>query len=123
MRPDLYNERSTRLHIKRFKEILYTPGILNLSHDISDSLNAFVNPNKEENEATTNSEVDLSTKNDTSEAKTEDTKTETYKTDEVEKEESRSDSKQNEDSKLQNIEELKKIEQDYQTMVKAYKDA
>ena len=123
MRPDLYNERSTRLHIKRFKEILYTPGILNLSHDISDSLNAFVSPNKEENEATTNSEVDLSTKNDTSEAKTEDTKTETSKTDEVEKEEPKSDSKQNEDSKLQNIEELKKIEQDYQTMVKAYKDA
>ena len=37
MKPDLYNERTSRAHYKRFKEILYSPGVLNLSSDI-DSL-------------------------------------------------------------------------------------
>jgi protein TIF31 len=43
MKADLYNERTARVHYKRFKEILYSPSILNLSNDITDSLSAAIN--------------------------------------------------------------------------------
>lgn len=42
MKPDLYNERTARAHYKKFKEVLYSPSVLNLSNDISDSLNAAI---------------------------------------------------------------------------------
>lgn len=43
MKPDLYNERTARMHYKRFREILYSPSVLNLSSDITDSLSATLN--------------------------------------------------------------------------------
>jgi len=43
MKPDLYNDRTARTHYKKFKEILYSPGVLSLSNDITDSLSATMN--------------------------------------------------------------------------------
>ena len=51
MKPDLYNERTARAHYKKFKEVLYSPSVLNLSNDISDSLSAAINSVVKPNEA------------------------------------------------------------------------
>jgi flagellar biosynthesis GTPase FlhF len=54
MRPDVYNERTARLHFKRFKDVLYTPGVLNLSNDLADTLSAALSSaSKSETSSTT----------------------------------------------------------------------
>lgn len=126
MRPDLYNERTARAHIKKLKEILYTPGVLNLSNDISDSISsAFATSDKDESENTKDDASSNATKV-TEEGKTQSEKPkptdqpeEATPTD-VKKEEG---VKANEDSKLSEDDKTKQSEEEYNKLIKNYKDA
>lgn len=131
MKPDLYNERTARIHYKKFKEILYSPGVLNLSNDITDSLSAAMNSVMKPNEGVT---TQAETENTDAEV-TEDNKTETEATENKESEPQTDDSKQveeeNKPEENKNIkessekpaEDKKTPEDEYNKMVKNLQDA
>lgn len=133
MRPDIYNERHVRAHIKKFKDILYTPGVLNLTNDISDSLSAaFSGANPEEAEEkpedqkieeakgeSVESEPKAVENNTQDEAKSEATNSTQPTT--AEQELPKSETTEN--TKAPTEEEAKKAEEDYNKMVTNYKDS
>ena len=127
MKPDLYNERSARAHYKKFKEILYTPGVLNLSNDIIESLSSPLGSDKKSGEQETTQattehsetskmedvdpevkdedKIDESKENETAKEEATQESSEDRKGEEVPAEENKS----SEDTKKQEVEEYNKL--------------
>ncbi|CAI2365697.1 unnamed protein product [Moneuplotes crassus] len=126
MKPDLYNERTARNHYKRFKEILYSPSVLNLSNDITNSLSNAINSvtKPQETEAPSSEGTPSETQNDTTQAEsqpesTEDKK-EDSKTEENKEENKDSENTTNDEAKKQQ-EEYNKIMNDVKTSIEEAK--
>jgi hypothetical protein len=134
MKPDLYNERTARTHYKKFKEILYNPGVLNLSNDIIESLSSPLGSDKkaEQQETTkaTNEHSEISKTEDANPAIKDEDKIDESKESEAPKEEATQET--SEDKKVEeaptekskSVEDTKKQEvEEYNKLVKNLQDA
>lgn len=129
MKADLYNERTSRVHYKRFKEILYSPSILNLSNDITDSLSAAINSvTKSKSDENTQAETEKSEVSKSEAEKTETEPAETKQEDSKASEEVKEHAAKEESKEVQKEEtkgEETKIsqEEEYTKMMKDIKES
>ena len=133
MKPDLYNDRTARVHYKRFKEILYSPGVLNLSNDISDSLSAAINsvmkPKDSESTQAETSQSEITNSETEKEKIKEEVKMEVQPEKEENKEESKTTENKEEneveakDKENTTNEESKKQQEDYNKIVNDIKSS